>query len=99
MRDAAEVVAANGLQGLQLFAEHQQEIALVLTDIGLPEMSGSEEITQIRQLNSSVPIIVTTGYLDPILESEMKRAGVVQFLIKPLEPSQILRVVREVLDA
>jgi two-component system cell cycle sensor histidine kinase/response regulator CckA len=93
------ITATDGLQAVQLFAKHRDEIALVLTDIGLPQMSGSEEIVHIRELSPDVRIIVTTGYLDPVLESEMRKAGVVQFLVKPLGPSQILRTVREALDA
>jgi PAS domain S-box-containing protein len=90
--------AFDGLTAVNIYAERQKEIALVLTDLGLPKLTGIEEFKRIRLLNPNVRIIVATGYLDPEMRSELLKAGVRKFLYKPYNPKVVLKVVREVLD-
>jgi two-component system, cell cycle sensor histidine kinase and response regulator CckA len=90
--------AFDGLTAVKIYTERQKEIALVLTDLGLPKMTGMEEFKRIRQLNPNVRIIVATGYLDPEMRSELLKAGVQKFIYKPYNPKEVLKVVREVLD-
>jgi CheY-like chemotaxis protein len=90
--------AFDGLTAVKIYTERQKEIALVLTDLGLPKMTGMEEFKRIRQLNPTVRIIVATGYLDPEMRSELLKAGVQKFIYKPYNPKEVLKVVREVLD-
>jgi len=90
--------AFDGLTAVNIYTERQKEIALVLTDLGLPKLTGMEEFKRIRQLNPNVRIIVATGYLDPDMRSELLKAGVQKFIYKPYNPKEVLKVVREVLD-
>lgn len=90
--------AFDGLTAVKIYAERQKEIALVLTDLGLPKLTGMEEFKRIKRLNPNVRIIVATGYLDPEMRSELLKAGVQKFIYKPYNPKVVLKVVREVLD-
>jgi two-component system, cell cycle sensor histidine kinase and response regulator CckA len=92
------IPAGDGLAAVNIYKERKKEIALVLTDLGLPKMSGKEECAEIKKLNPSARMIVATGYLDPGMKSEFLKAGIQHFLFKPYDLKQVLKVIREVLD-
>jgi PAS domain S-box-containing protein len=92
------ISAEDGLTAVNIYKERKKEIALVLTDLGLPKMSGMEECAQIKKLNPTARMIVATGFLDPNMKSEFLKAGIQHFLFKPYDLKQVLKVVREVLD-
>jgi DNA-binding NtrC family response regulator len=68
---------------------------LLITDIRLEEYNGLQLI-----LNSprTIPTIVITGFADPVLEAEARRGGA-EYLVKPVQPLQLLEVVAEKLAA
>jgi two-component system, cell cycle sensor histidine kinase and response regulator CckA len=92
------ISAEDGLAAVNIYKERKKEIALVLTDLGLPKMSGMDVCAQIKKLNPSARMIVATGFLDPEMKSEFLKAGVQHFLYKPYDLKKVLKVVREVLE-
>jgi two-component system, cell cycle sensor histidine kinase and response regulator CckA len=90
--------AEDGLSGLDRFREHRGQIKAVITDMGLPRMSGEELFAKIRELDPSVRVILASGYLDPELQSHLFTMGAKAFLQKPYKPADILRAVRGVID-
>ncbi|MGD0591142.1 MAG: PAS domain S-box protein [Bacteroidota bacterium] len=90
--------AEDGLTALKIYQERKNDIALVLTDLGLPTITGLEVCQRIKTINPNEHIILATGYLDPEMKSEFLKAGVQHFLYKPYDLKQVLKVVREVLD-
>ncbi|MBX2990204.1 MAG: PAS domain S-box protein [Bacteroidetes bacterium] len=93
------LVAHDGQEAVKVFAEHSEEIALVLTDLGLPKLGGLEAFKKMKKKKSDVIALVATGYLDPEQRSEMLRIGVRDFVDKPYSPNQLLRKIRLMLDA
>ena len=81
-------------------AEHQQEpIALLLTDVVLPRMSGRKIAEHLTLLRPSMKVLYMSGYTDDaIVRSGMLEANTA-FLQKPFTPAGLARKVREVLDA
>ncbi|MBE3143463.1 MAG: response regulator, partial [Planctomycetes bacterium] len=71
---------------------------LVLTDLGLPNMTGLEVCQRIKKINPKENIILATGFLDPEMKSEFLKAGIQNYLFKPYDLKQMLKVVREVID-
>jgi PAS domain S-box-containing protein len=92
------LVAENGREGIQRFAEHQKEIALVLSDMGLPKLSGENVFYHLRQLKPTVPVIIASGYLDSNVKSKLFQDGMTDFLQKPYHPAKVLRTIRAALD-
>jgi len=54
--------AADGYEALQVYAAHQQDIALMITDIVMPKMGGIKLSEEIRRIREDLPIILVTGY-------------------------------------
>jgi CheY-like chemotaxis protein len=90
--------AGDGVAALKIYQEKKNEIALVLTDLGLPNMTGLEMCQRIKKINPYERLILATGFLDPDTKSEFLKAGIQQFLYKPYDLTKVLYVVREVLD-
>ena len=57
-----QYVAENGLEGLELFKQNEEEIDLIITDVNMPQMNGLEMIKEIKQINPNIPIIVATAF-------------------------------------
>jgi len=63
--------ADNGKVALQTFDATPDAFDLLITDICMPEMNGSELVHAIRQRDQNLPIIVVTGYADSTLVAEI----------------------------
>ena len=88
----------DGFTALKIYQERKNDIALVLTDLGLPNISGLEVCNKIKKINPNQRIILASGYIDPNMKSELLKVSVQHFLYKPYDFTQVLKMVREVLD-
>ena len=70
---------SNGKEGLELYKQHVDEIALVVMDIVMPEMSGPEAARAMREINPAAKIILISGYdLSDELDDEMNYDELIQ---------------------
>lgn len=90
--------ASDGIKAIEIYQKHMQEIALVITDMGLPEMSGENEFKKLREINANVKVILVSGFWEPETKSRLVEAGADGILQKPCKPDEILGLVRQVLD-
>ena len=91
-------IAKDGIEAIELYKLHKDSISLVLSDVGLPKLSGVEEVLEIKNADPRAKVILASGYLEPELKSKMQQVGVVNFIQKPYEPGEVLRTIRKVLD-
>ena len=54
--------AGDGIEALELFQKHRQEIRLVLCDVSMPRMDGWETLSALRQIAPAIPVILASGY-------------------------------------
>jgi len=94
--DYKVLVAADGIEGLKLFTTYQQEIALVLTDVVMPEMNGLEMAKAIRAINESIPFIFSTGYDKELFANKIPHKKDV-LLTKPLSISKLSQSIQTLL--
>jgi DNA-binding response OmpR family regulator len=62
---------------------------LALVDLGLPDRRGDELVTELRILQSNLPVIIATGYSDIALRDQFRGLNQLVFLNKPYDFSQI----------
>ena len=91
-------VAQDGAEAIEVYKKHIQEIALVLTDMGLPTMTGMEEFKKLKEIDPNVKVILASGYFEPDMKADLLKAGAKGFLQKPYMSDVILQTLREVLD-
>ena len=87
-------LAQNGTEALALFRE--REFDGVFTDVGMPGMSGWELAREIRQVNTTIPIAIITGWGEIVGSNEQRAAGVDWVVAKPFTADRIAELVREI---
>ena len=90
--------ARNGRECLDLLAKHPGKIVLVILDLIMPVMDGTETFYEIRKLDPDIKILISSGIR---MDEEMKimlRDGCHGFLQKPFSMDKFSRVIREILD-
>jgi CheY-like chemotaxis protein len=92
-------LAVDGNEAVSAFRERKDEIALCLFDIIMPRKNGKAALREIRVIRPDVKAIFMSGYAaDIIREKDLMEENMV-LLNKPILPQDLLRRVREVLDA
>jgi PAS domain S-box-containing protein len=90
-------VAKDGGEGLRLFRE--REFDMVLTDLGMPGMSGWEVCKAIKRMSSQIPVGMITGWGMELDQTKKEESGVDFVISKPFDFNQILKVVDETMKS
>jgi len=90
---------ASSLAALQAFRAEPKRFDLVLTDETMPDLTGTELASEIRQLRPEISIILMSGYGGTQLAERAKAAGVIDVLRKPLIRRDIAEPVARALQA
>lgn len=92
------LTAKDGRTAVEMYKTHQQEIRLVLSDLGLPLLSGWEACRQMLAINPALKVVVATGYLDHAAKDEMMESGVKEFVQKPYFAAELIAKLRDLLN-
>jgi two-component system, cell cycle sensor histidine kinase and response regulator CckA len=93
------LVAENGTAALRIWEENKGSVDVVLTDVIMPRMSGSELANRLREMNPRLRILFMSGYTDDMLSDQGILAGETQLIQKPFTAEALARKLRSVLDA
>src|SRR5207249_10144211 len=91
------LAAPGGEEALQVWAQHRDEIDLVVTDLMMPRTSGVDVYRTLRHERADVPVIVVSGYPPVAKMLGARGEGVVECLEKPAAPEQLAASVRRAL--
>ena len=91
------VEAEDGEQAIKKLNEGDNPLVLdvILCDLRMPKVNGTEAITYFRHQYPSIPVVVLTGYPDVELATSLMKQGVLDYLIKPVTKDNLLAVVRK----
>ena len=84
-------VAENGTKALELFAEHRHKI--VLTDLNMPETSGTEVLKEVKKTSPDTPVIIITAFGSIDSAVEAMKLGAFHYLTKPVNNDELLHTV------
>ncbi len=90
--------AADGLEALAVFAEHRDQVRLLLCDLIMPKKNGNETRAGIVKLKPGIKTLFMSGYTSDIIARKGILDPEIHLLLKPLHPSELLEKVREILD-
>jgi len=89
----------NSLEALDTFQKNPSLFDLIITDMTMPQMTGTVLSRHLLQIRSDMPIILCTGYSEIITEEEAKKLGIREFIMKPLFMKDLALAIRRVLDS
>jgi len=90
-------VAENGKEGIRLFKE--KEFDIVLTDLGMPGMSGWEVCKTIKGILPNFPVGMITGWGMEVNQVKIEESGLDFVISKPFDLNQVLNIVAETLES
>ena len=93
------LVAANGGEALLECERSGGRIALVLTDVVMPLMSGKDLATRLATICPALKVLYMSGYTDNAIVHHGVLEPGTEFIEKPFAAAELLRKVRAVLDS
>ncbi|WP_236075230.1 response regulator [Mariprofundus sp. EBB-1] len=91
------ITAENGLEGIEQFRQHQNDITLVLMDMTMPKMDGKACFSALRNIQPDVKVILSSGYNEQDATNRFAGKGLAGFIQKPYEPESMLNKLQEIL--
>lgn len=85
------LTASDGTEALALFAQHNDEVQCVITDMMMPFLDGPATIRALRKLAPDLKIIATSGLKANDKIAEAAKLGVATFLPKPYTAADLLK--------
>jgi len=92
------LTAGDGTEAIALYAQHKNEIAVVLTDMLMPFMDGLATIRALQKMNPEVKIIAASGLTAGHTPGQASLEGVKMFLTKPYTAEKLLKAIADLLQ-
>lgn len=90
------LLAHDGIEAVELFDKEQEQIGIVITDLGMPNMDGRELMKVLLKRSPSLKCICMTGYLDNEARKELFAIGAHDVLLKPFNSEGLLEKIHRI---
>lgn len=90
------VIAEDGLEGLKQI--EKEDFALVVSDIKMPKLSGTELLKQALQLKPDTTFVMISGHADIDTAVDCLKVGAYDFISKPIDINRLITSVKNALD-
>lgn len=91
--DASVIWVKNGLDAIEICCGEEQKVDLVLMDVLIPFVNGSDATREIRKYCKSLPVIAISAYDTFDNRERCFLAGCNEFLPKPVLPDKLLQTI------
>ncbi len=88
--------AVDGEEAIKLFRKDKDKIQLVLCDLIMPKINGKETFEQMKKIRPDIKGLFISGYTSDIIVQKGVMEDGVNFISKPLNPSELFKKIREV---
>lgn len=87
--------ADNGVEAVRLYRELRPDVTTM--DIVMPQMDGLTALREIMKVDPAAKVVMCSALGQEALITEAIEAGARDFIVKPFQPSRVLKVVQSVL--
>ena len=91
------LMASDGVEGVEIYRDHADQIDVVLLDMTMPRLDGEETFRELRRIRPDVAVVLSSGYNEQDATHRFAGKGLAGFLQKPYRTAQVIERVREVL--
>ncbi len=92
------LTAKDGLEAIRIYEKKSNKIDLVLTDLGLPKLTGADEFIKLKEINKNVKVLIASGFLEPEDKTKLEQLGIKGFLQKPYVIEELLLKIRKAIE-
>ena len=93
------LTAVDGLDAVQTYRKHRNEISAVLLDMTMPKMDGQECFQALHKINSDIIVILSSGYNEQDAISNFTNKGLAGFIQKPYRAEALEQIIRTAIDS
>jgi PAS domain S-box-containing protein len=86
--------AANGAAGIDLYRERRADVRLVLLDLSMPGMNGEQAFHELRRIDPSAHVILSSGYSQLEATQRFVGLGLAGFIQKPYDAATLIEAIR-----
>jgi signal transduction histidine kinase/CheY-like chemotaxis protein len=91
-------IKSDSMSALEEFKKDPEKYSLLVTDQSMPNISGTELSTMMKEINPGLKVIVITGYSESLSEEVLMQCGISEVILKPMILNDFSKVIRRVLD-
>ena len=91
-------IAGTGKEAIEIYEENKGQIDIVLLDMIMPDMSGSEVYDRMKEINPKVKVLLSSGYSTDGQATEILNRGCMDFIQKPFKMKELSQKLRRILD-
>jgi CheY-like chemotaxis protein len=92
------IEAVDGQDAVEKFNMLKDRIQLLILDVVMPKKNGKESFEEAKKIKPGIKALFTSGYPAEIIQKKGILDAGINFIIKPHQPQDLLRKIREVLD-
>ncbi len=92
------LTATSSHDALRLLAEKDYDVDLCIFDLTMPDMNGEELFRHVRQQAPQMPVIITSGSVEPAYQHRLQMSGVASLIIKPFKLQTLLDTIDSILQ-
>jgi len=92
------LTAIDGLDGVEVYRRHQDEIVAILLDMTMPKLDGAGCFRELKCINETVQVILSSGYTEKDATSHFSGKELAGFVQKPYRPEVLEKTIRKVIS-
>ena len=92
------LTARSGKEAIEIYEENKERIDIVLLDMIMPDMSGSDTYDRMKDIDPKVKVLLSSGYSINGQATEIMDQGCDGFIQKPFKMKELSQKLREILD-
>lgn len=85
------ITAPDGVEGIRLYQDLRDSIALVILDVEMPGLTGDKVYDRLKEINPAVKILIASGYAKHHLESNYFKRKLDHYMPKPFQIQQLVQ--------
>ena len=92
------MLAKSGEEAVNIYQEHKDAIDIIILDMIMPGIGGGETYDRLKEINSNVKVLLSSGCSVDGMATEILKRGCNQFIQKPFNIKELSQKIRDVLD-
>jgi len=92
------LLAKNGLDAIEIFHKQHDQIDLVMLDMIMPVMNGSDAFVKLRKIDKDCKVLISSAFFKSEDMEKLKEEGLSGFIRKPYQQSELSQLIAKILE-
>lgn len=92
------MTAPDGRRGIELFKAYRDSIDLVVLDLTMPELNGSETFSELRHIKRGVRVILSSGYTEQEATQHLNERNLAGYIQKPYTVAKLRKTLAQAIN-